>query len=279
MSQRMPSGVCIAGMHRTGTSMVARLLNLCGLWLGPPEDLVPPAPDNPEGFWENVHLVGVNDLVLAALGGAWDAPPPLPAGWARRPDLDELALAAAELVDRLAAAGPWAWKDPRSSLTLPFWQRVVPDLRVVVCIRNPVEVARSLRARDGMPLAEGLRLWEAYYARLLADTEPGRRLVTHYAAYFDHARRELRRLLAFLGLTPPARTLCRALDAVGPRLRHQHAALQDVTAAGAGPGVTALYARLSAEAAYAEPALPRARRPSPLRDGQKTPVLASGQTG
>lgn len=43
--------VCMAGRHRFGTSMVARLLNLRGLYLGEEADLLPPASDNVEGFW------------------------------------------------------------------------------------------------------------------------------------------------------------------------------------------------------------------------------------
>src|SRR5262249_23640698 len=75
-----PSGetmtvVCIAGMHRSGTSMVARLLNLCGLYLGEDEDLMPSAADNPEGFWENLHFVDLNEKILSALQGGWDMPP------------------------------------------------------------------------------------------------------------------------------------------------------------------------------------------------------------
>ena len=34
--------LCVTGMHRSGTSMVARLLNVCGLDLGPEADLLPP---------------------------------------------------------------------------------------------------------------------------------------------------------------------------------------------------------------------------------------------
>jgi hypothetical protein len=41
--------VCIAGMHCSGTSMVARLLNLCGLYLGPEGELLPSTPDSPGG--------------------------------------------------------------------------------------------------------------------------------------------------------------------------------------------------------------------------------------
>jgi len=69
--------VCIAGMHRSGTSMVARLLYLCGLYLGPESELLPPRPDNEEGYWENFYFVKLNEEILARLNGGWDWPPPL----------------------------------------------------------------------------------------------------------------------------------------------------------------------------------------------------------
>jgi len=241
-------GVCVAGMHRAGTSMVARLLNLCGLWLGPPEELVPPAPDNAEGFWENLHLVGVNDLVLGRLGGTWDVPPALPAGWEHDARLDDLVLAATELVGRLADVGPWAWKDPRNSLTLPFWERVVPGAPVVLCLRSPLEVARSLAQRDGMSLAETFELWATYYTHALEHAAPARLIVTDYARYFADAGAEVRRVLAFLDLHPSHPTIEAALAAVAPHLRHQRAAPPDLAAAGAPPRVVRLDALLRSAA-------------------------------
>ena len=52
------SVVCVAGAHRSGTSMLARLLHSCGLYLGPDTDLMPGRADNPDGFWENLVLRG-----------------------------------------------------------------------------------------------------------------------------------------------------------------------------------------------------------------------------
>src|SRR6185312_7034486 len=56
--------LCIAGMHRSGTSMVTRLLNLCGLEIGRQSDLLRPRSSNPEGFWENRRFIRINDAVL-----------------------------------------------------------------------------------------------------------------------------------------------------------------------------------------------------------------------
>ena len=55
--------------------MVTRLLHGCGLELGPKDALMPPQADNPDGFWEHLGFVALNDELLDALGGAWDLPP------------------------------------------------------------------------------------------------------------------------------------------------------------------------------------------------------------
>src|SRR6185436_20274791 len=67
--------ICIAGAHRSGTSMLTRLLHQCGLELGPEKDLMPARPDNPDGFWENLRFVDLNDEALNVMGAAWDLPP------------------------------------------------------------------------------------------------------------------------------------------------------------------------------------------------------------
>ena len=61
--------------------MVASLLRGCGLFLGRADELIPPTRDNPEGHWENQRIVDINDALLAELGGGWDQPPVLAAGW------------------------------------------------------------------------------------------------------------------------------------------------------------------------------------------------------
>src|SRR6267142_2477971 len=78
LTQKRPQtkAVCIAGAHRSGTSMLTRLLHTCGLELGPESELMPARADNPDGFWENLRFVAINDEVLNELGGAWDLPPP-----------------------------------------------------------------------------------------------------------------------------------------------------------------------------------------------------------
>jgi hypothetical protein len=199
-------------MHRSGTSMVALLLAKCGLYLGHERDLMPPGPDNPAGFGEHLSFVELNERLLAALGGTWDAVPEFAPGWLERHDVTLLHAEAEQLVQAFAECEPWGWKDPRSSVTFPFWERVAGPLEVVVCIRDPLEVALSLQRRNGVSLDFGLALWLQYNERILATTSVDSRIVSHYDAYFSSPRRELERIAAFIDLPVDGETLERAAE-------------------------------------------------------------------
>ena len=103
--------VCIAGMHRSGTSMVARLLNLCGLYLGPERELVPPDSWNEPGYWENFGFVQLNDDILSRLGTGWDLPVLPPKGWEMLPEMVALRGRTAALIQQFSDRPLWGWKD------------------------------------------------------------------------------------------------------------------------------------------------------------------------
>src|SRR5262249_4257154 len=202
--------ICIAGAHRSGTSMLTRLLHECGLYLGTPEELMAAAADNPDGFWENLRFVNLNDEILNALGGGWDLPPPSKPNF-RSEHFAKIELKARHLIESFAGKAPWGWKDPRTCLTIPFWQGLLPELRTVIIVRNPLEAAYSKHKRNGTSYAFGLRLWEVYNRNLLRHTPPERRLVSHYDLFFTDPEAQLQRIAAFAGLDqsriPAAATL------------------------------------------------------------------------
>ena len=163
-----PLGVFVLGMHRSGTSATTRLVNLLGVPVGEQLLLAPGNQKNPDGFWEVLPLTALNDRLLAELGGAWGKPPSLETLVAARRLLRGRAANAARLF-RAAHSGPqWAWKDPRTCLTLGFWRSALDQKAVAVfAYRDPVEVAASLRGH-GLQPAFGLALWEHYlHAALL----------------------------------------------------------------------------------------------------------------
>jgi 2-polyprenyl-3-methyl-5-hydroxy-6-metoxy-1,4-benzoquinol methylase len=210
--------ICIHGMGRSGTSMVAHLLKDLGLDLGPEADLSAARRDNIEGFFENIHFNRINEALLARLGGAWNYPPRMAAGWELEPGLQDLRAEAAELCGSFPQDRAWGWKDPRNSLLLPFWKPFLPGLRHVICLRNPLEVARSLWEQYAIPLDDGARLWGAYTEAALRHSLGQERIfVLHDEAIADPGSLA-ERLAAFCGLGRPA---AGATGVVKAALQHQ----------------------------------------------------------
>src|SRR6478752_6240938 len=78
-SLKNKSFLIVTGMHRSGTSFLARAFNLCGVDLGNPEDLYSdqwrPESDNIRGHWENKNILNLTEETLALNHGSWDNPP------------------------------------------------------------------------------------------------------------------------------------------------------------------------------------------------------------
>jgi hypothetical protein len=230
--------------------MVTKLLHAAGLQLGDDADLMPPADENPEGFYEHVGFVRLNDEVLNAAGAGWDCPPASGFDW-DSPVLDPFRERARALAAPLAETPPWGWKDPRTSLTLPFWRSALGPLRTVVVIRNPLEVVTSLHRRNGFSIALSLTLWRLYAERIVEDSTLEQRLVTHYDAYFFEPEREIARLLRFLGLDSHQNLETLRAAAV-PDLRHHRKTLPDLAKHGFPAEVISLYRDLCREAQWWE---------------------------
>lgn len=182
---RLERSVVVLGMHRSGTSAITRVINLLGVPL-PAGDLFPPDENNPKGYWESSALVEVNDSVLARRGGSWAVPPPLEGDWATSEEFVDLRAAAASRLATLRGSEQWLWKDPRSCLTFPLWLSVLPgETTVVIVIRHPLEVARSLGRRDGFSRGYALALWERYVRQSLLACRGLPAFVTRYERLLD----------------------------------------------------------------------------------------------
>jgi hypothetical protein len=219
--------VCVLGMHRSGTSVIARVLNLLGVDLGPEDHLLDAAPYNPKGLWEHRFFVELNDRILADLGGDCVDIPAFRPGWEKGPRLEDFRQRARRLIQEdFAGAATWGWKDPRTCLTLPFWQEILPPMRYVLSLRNPIDVARSLERRDGYSLRRGIYLWLAYTSAALEHTAGLPRCLVFYEDILEDWDRELRRLGLFLGDAERAgRPAVRAAvrDFIDHNLRHHRA--------------------------------------------------------
>lgn len=189
--------VLVLGMHRSGTSTVTGLVRLMGAYVGKPEDLMEGTLDNPKGYWERNDVRAINDALLAAHGCAWDEL----SGWSFEGPFDAAGEAPrtqiGQIRQELEAQKPWVLKDPRLSITYPYWD--FPTHTVCVLVhRDPLEIARSLKVRDGIPLTKGLALWEYYTVGSLRCAEGRPVIHVSYNAMLADPLREVARLHAGL---------------------------------------------------------------------------------
>jgi GT2 family glycosyltransferase len=167
----VPYAVLVVGMHRSGTSAVTSALGALGLALPRVGDLLGARHGNDRGHYESLSLMVVSDEILQRLGGGWDDPPHLPADPAGSEELAPIARRATATFEASFGTPERAvcWKDPRTAVLLPFWRQVIErPVAAVLCIRHPLDVARSLQRRDRLAIPIALALWERYYRRAVA---------------------------------------------------------------------------------------------------------------
>ncbi len=158
--------VLLLGMHRSGTTLLAKMLAELGMHLG----------RNLEMHHESIFILDANDWLLQRAHGAWDDPRPLRYVLEREETIAVLARELERRVKSLAFlrryVGPgrvrafmsnepllWGWKDPRTTATWPLWLSVFPRAKAITVHRNGIDVAASLwrRARKELTSKESER--------------------------------------------------------------------------------------------------------------------------
>ena len=223
------SALLIPGMHRSGTSLVTRLVNLLGADLG--SHLMPPGPDNPKGYWENLDVVEAHEALLASLDSPWTALTPLPGDWAARPMTGLVRQRLSGIVADEFKSGLIAIKDPRLCRILPIWRDVLVasgrDAKIILAIRHPLDVARSLEKRDGLPIGVGLLLWLRHVCEAERDSRGMPRIVVDYDAILADWSQVLGQITKGLDIkwpVDPNSAWAEINDFVAQDLRHHHAA-------------------------------------------------------
>jgi len=214
-----PPLILVCGMHRSGTSLLSSLLD--GLGIGLPGPLVEADQHNPGGYFEHQEICALQEALLVELGRWW----PSQAGCLSLPRDWRTAVCTQTMRERLRhilannmekQTGPWAIKDPRTSLLLPLWRDLAQELqlplRLVLAVRHPQEVVQSLLQRDrqaaAMTAERALRLWTRHNLQALADSQGLPLHVVSYERWFTQPELQLTALARFCGHSPGAPADC-----------------------------------------------------------------------
>jgi glycosyltransferase involved in cell wall biosynthesis len=182
LKTKIQAPVFILGMHRSGTTMVAQALASAGVYTGAICD----------HNSEPLYAIDINERLLEeANGNWWNVPAESALEAAVQSGMGELTardLYAAHLKISTGSSlrqwmhysGPWLVKDPRLSLTLPWWLERFPNAKVIWVLRDETAVVDSLLRRQSL----------SYEAQSVLDAESALELAR---AYTSNAAKLLKR--------------------------------------------------------------------------------------
>lgn len=206
--ERIPQTcIVVLGMHRSGTSALTGVLSLLGIHPG--ESLLPAMEDvNPKGFWEHAEVVAIHNELLEAFDSSWHDEAPLPGEWWKLPAATACRSRIVDVLRRdFGNRAIWLIKDPRMCRLLPLWQDIFRDLacqpRFILMLRNPAEVAHSLRKRDDMPDISSCLLWLTHMLEAEYRTRGLPRAFVNYEDLLSDWRGTTTDIAQTLGLTWP----------------------------------------------------------------------------
>jgi uncharacterized protein with PIN domain len=234
--------VIVTGAGRSGTSAVARVLHESGVRMG--SSLAPPTEVNPEGFYEDLDVVALNERLLADLGMS---DPWRPERWATRAEVLAAAHPYRAEMSTLAKRPVDGWKDPRFAIALEAWlPALLAPPKIVVCLRSTQAYARSVTAIYGLVKPErAVREWSRHYRRLLAVIRAHKLPATciEYDALIEQPEDVIKALARFVGSPLSARYIVPALRRQQARVPSAYRALYE-RVAGLGDAPRASYAEV-----------------------------------
>ena len=158
--------VLVVGNGRSGTSFLARALNLNGLYLGKDEELMLPkeneTPDNPLGHWENWNVYRLNQKLFELNRKRFNIFTKFSNSFT------DFTIISKKIIKDLSIQDQkYGWKDPLMLYAFDVWLPVLPEFTLVGIFRDPLKVAESEKTFHSTPYNISLGHWQYNNSRLL----------------------------------------------------------------------------------------------------------------
>ena len=144
----MNDPILITGAARSGTSMVAGAINICGAFGG---NMRGPNKNNEKGMFENARIVqNLTKPYLRGIGvdqfGQYPLPNIhnllIPSNWRRR--VEQV------MIEEGYKEGPWFYKGAKMCLTWPIWNFAFQDAKWIIVRRRTGDIVTSCMKTDFM---------------------------------------------------------------------------------------------------------------------------------
>lgn len=245
------SPVIIVGMHRSGTTMITKMLENLGLFVGAEKEI------NNEAlfFWE------INNWIFELHTSTAEKPHNLRY---TNPSCKKVIIESLEyfiqskkrkqylgnFADELESIKdirfPYGWKDPKNTFTIEFWKEIFPDPKVIHIYRNPIDSVSSYIERDLelknkfewnwkkkfkrdmlisknfhqnfslTTIEDGYDLWEEYVSKALSLKNNFNYMEVKYEDFLEEPLKHLNNLAVFSGLQPSEEELRKQVESIKP---------------------------------------------------------------
>lgn len=242
--------IIIFGMHRSGTTMLVKILAKLGLFVG----------EKKEENYEAQFFLNINSQILNTVNASWDNPKSLDfiKNDLKNKIVKELKLKL-QSINRISYLGLinffkyrdlreldflWGWKDPRNTYTANIWREIFPNSKIIHIYRNPIDVAMSLKLREIKrekriikkieykikkffslnivahqspklrDIYEGIKLWEQYTNQAFSYNK--NIIHVRYESFLENPNKYLRDILDFINLKPTNPNINKTIKTINP---------------------------------------------------------------
>jgi hypothetical protein len=204
-------------MHRSGTSVIAGVVETLGVFMGSRK--LGKSKANPLGHFEDLDFLYLNESILKSIGCSWDRPPTeelvlkLEGKFERIPKLIEKRNSKHEI---------WGWKDPRTSVLIDLYFPYLSNPYFIVCRRKNVAVAKSLKKRNGFSLERGIGLDSLYKIGIntfLSKTPSVKVKELRYKNIITNPEETVEEIIKFLEISPSKEQIRKASEMILSRAK------------------------------------------------------------
>jgi len=211
MTKDIPQTIVVMGMHRSGTSALTGALTNAGINSGDQSTMYETDVYNEKGYFEQKEIIDINEAILVTdflarfpelkNYGCHDTPADLYfmgwlfGAWLHKKDLviteTERNVRIKRFLEKLwnrdHAQNGFIIKDPRISLTFPVWEHYLGDPFIIIMVRHPAAVARSMLRRDtALYEALGYQLWIRYTWSAMQNSAGHKTMVIDYDRFVEN---------------------------------------------------------------------------------------------
>ncbi|WP_374021683.1 sulfotransferase family protein [Mycobacterium sp. HNNTM2301] len=223
-TEKKPVALFVLGMGRSGTSALTRVISLCGAAL--PPRLLGADASNPLGLWEPRDAMDINEEILYRRHSGWADPSLRIHEESASPEENAACIKTiAAFFATLPAEPLVVIKEPRISLLFNVWfeaaRRAGFDVAIVIAVRHPDEVIKSLATRDRASQELASALWLKYSLLAERQTRGLPRVFVDYANFLKDWRAEIARVSTALAIDFDTRDERAIEEFLNPGLRRE----------------------------------------------------------